>query len=61
MNGKIIKQVHSCGLLAPNPSNYAKGTIWQCDCGNNFELVISNGRVPEPMWQRCSGFIKGEK
>ena len=60
VNGKIIKEVHSCGLLSPNPYKYAVGTIWQCDCGNNFELIVSRGRVPELFWQHCSGFIKGD-
>ena len=72
MNGKIIKEVHSCGLLWPEPTDYAIGTVWLCDCGKEFTLRYAAQRVPTPWWywsnapqkpkrtNRLIALIKGE-
>ena len=50
IGGQIIKKVHACFYALPDPRGYPVGTQWRCDCGNIFERVTTDSRVPEPWW-----------
>ncbi len=50
MKGKFIHRPHSCADEEPNEYKHPIGTIWECECGNQFKLVLSRGRVPYPWW-----------
>ena len=36
----LIYEVHKCNTPA-STSRIGHGSVWECDCGNKFELVIS--------------------
>lgn len=50
MTGKIVYRPHSCGEAMPSPYKHPLCTIWECECGNQFERVSGRGRVPYPYW-----------
>jgi hypothetical protein len=48
MSGEFIYRPHTCDT--PDEYKQPKGTIWECECGKQFERVRSRGRVPYPYW-----------
>ena len=53
MNGKFINVVHKC--VPPKiKKSHGIGTVWQCDCGQKFELyqppIVSGVPYLGPIW-----------
>lgn len=53
MSGKLISIVHKC--VPPNiEPNFGLGTIWECECGQRWELweppIISGVPYRGPLW-----------
>lgn len=57
MSGKILKEVHKCE--PPKVlKRYNKGTVWECDCGANFEIIDIFGEMEWRTEAECRNLEK---
>lgn len=52
MTGKIIREVHKCAPPIVR-RKYNKGTVWQCECGANYEIIDIFGEMKWRTEERC--------
>jgi hypothetical protein len=50
MGGQIIYRPHTCREEMPDIFEHPNGTVWACDCGNQYERVHFTGQI-FPVWK----------